>query len=435
MTLDSDLILMAGPCSVESEEQIMKIAEAVAETGTQYLRGGAYKPRTKGGDWEGHGIEALKWMRQAADKYGMKVVTEILGPDSLERSLGEMIKIYQDNGVDLFQVGARNAQNQDLLNGLGEAGVPVLLKNGMNTTISEWLGSATRVNQDGLMLCPRGKNNDTDAGRNAMDMNLLGHVIDNTKYTVIFDPSHISGKRENIFSITQGAVAMGADGLIVEVHHDPIMSKTDSRQALTPKMYQTLVEGATISRKAYVEQQKIREQYSRLKTPSYIDIYVDLSAGESVKNLLKDIKFSEYERPGEKVFTARISSGNLDKLQRSSISTGKIVKYKPEVGDASAEGIHFTVAGHDDMRVKFSPFGREALKYRGREGDKSFKGPTIEFVHGYAGQPVHDGFLTIRMMRSNKYDIIPSLESTQERAVASDLIKGPVVLYRPVVEK
>ncbi len=401
----SDLIIMAGPCSIESEEQLRRIAEVVKEVGGHYLRGGAFKPRTKAGEWVGHGEKALEWMRRIGTEYGLKIVTEIMDASHID--------VFRDYGVDLYQVGARNAQNQSLLFALGEAGVPVLLKNGMNTSLKEWLGSAGKVGDENrVMLCARGKNNETDVARNGQDIATLVELVDNTPYKIIFDPSHISGKREYVYGITMGAITMGADGIIVEVHYDPVMARTDGRQSIVPKQLELLVKGAHEQRQFYLSQLDVRRQFVGAEIPQHVDIYFRAEGVEEVRAVLGDLDVNYYEDETTNIMTARIPTGSLGKLRQEGYAIGRIVKYITKEAESFAEAVHVTMPNGD--KIKMSPFNREALDFRGKEDDISWRGKRFELAHGFAAQVIRDAYLTVDMGR------IPELQET------------PLVLYAVV---
>ncbi|MBS3126239.1 hypothetical protein J4453_02235 [Candidatus Woesearchaeota archaeon] len=405
MSDKSDLIVMAGPCSIESEDQLRRTTEVVKSVGADYLRGGAFKPRTKAGEWVGHGEKALGWMRKIGDEYELKIVTEIM--DARD------IPMFQEHGVDLYQVGARNAQNQSLLFELGKAEVQVLLKNGMNTTLKEWLGSAGKVGkEDRVMLCARGKNNEIDIARNGQDITTLVELVNNTPYQIIFDPSHISGKREYVYGITMGAVATGVDGLIVEVHHDPIMARTDGRQSITPKQLDLLVKAAHEQRQFYLEQQGTREQFARAEIPRHVDIYFKADGVEGVRTVLGDLGVKCYEDETTNIMTARIPAGFLGRLRQNGYAIGKIVKYTTKEAESFAQAAH--IVKPNGERIKMSPFSREALNFRGKQEDTSWRGKRVELAHGFAGQIIRDAYLTVDMGR------IPELKET------------PLVLYSVV---
>ncbi|HEV7500420.1 MAG TPA: 3-deoxy-7-phosphoheptulonate synthase, partial [Vicinamibacteria bacterium] len=203
-----EVIVMAGPCSVESQEQVMSVARSVAASGARVLRGGAFKPRTSPYAFQGHGEEALRWMRAAADETGLAVISEVMDTRTIE-----MMGRY----VDCYQVGARNMQNFDLLKELGKVRRPVLLKRGMSATIEEWLLSAEYILAGGnhqVILCERGIRTFENATRNTLDISAIPVVKKLSHLPIVVDPSHGTGRRDKVIPMARAAVAAGADGLL-----------------------------------------------------------------------------------------------------------------------------------------------------------------------------------------------------------------------------
>ena len=232
----NEVVMMAGPCSVESEEQIFKLAEIVSNAGAKILRGGAFKPRTSPYSFQGMGEEGLKLLRKAADKYKLLVITEVM-----ENAQIPLIAEY----TDIFQVGARNMQNFPLLNELGKTTTPVMLKRGLAATVEDWLMSAEYVLSNGnrdLMLCERGIRTFETYTRNTFDLSAIPVVHKRSHLPVIADPSHATGLRDKVLPMARAAVAAGADGLMVEVHHDPEHALSDGPQALLPDQFTELME-------------------------------------------------------------------------------------------------------------------------------------------------------------------------------------------------
>lgn len=226
--------LIAGPCAVESREQVERTARAVVAAGAVVLRGGAYKGRSSPYSFQGLGAEGLDVLRDVARALGVPVCSELLDAADLEAFRGK---------VDLLQVGARNMQNVALLRACGRSGLPVLLKRGMAATVEEWLLAAEYVMSEGnerVILCERGIRSFEPSTRTTLD--LAGVVVarQRTHLPVIVDPSHAAGKRALVPALARAAQAAGADGLIVEVHHDPERALSDGPQALTPEMFQDL---------------------------------------------------------------------------------------------------------------------------------------------------------------------------------------------------
>lgn len=229
-----EVVFMAGPCSVESREQIINVAKAVKSSGAKILRGGAFKPRTSPYGFQGLGEEALKWLKQAKDETGLSVVTEIT-----DENLVGLAEKY----VDMIQIGARNVQNFNLLRAVGKSQKPVLLKRGMSTTIDEWLNSAEYIMNEGnhnVVLCERGIRTFETATRNTLDISAVPVLKRLTHLPVIIDPSHAGGKSYFVDSLAKAGIAAGADGLIIEVHPKPEEALSDAAQQLTPSEFESL---------------------------------------------------------------------------------------------------------------------------------------------------------------------------------------------------
>jgi 3-deoxy-7-phosphoheptulonate synthase len=231
----TEVIAMAGPCSVESREQVGIVAKAVRDAGARILRGGAFKPRTSPYSFQGHGEEGLRWMREAADATGLAVISEIMDVRSIEMMLGY---------VDCLQVGARNMQNYDLLKELGRVRKPVLLKRGLSATIEEWLLSAEYILAGGngqVILCERGIRTFENATRNTLDLSAIPVVKKKSHLPIVVDPSHGTGLRDKVIPMARAAVAAGADGLLIEVHNNPDKALSDGAQSLYPEQFDRLM--------------------------------------------------------------------------------------------------------------------------------------------------------------------------------------------------
>ncbi|MEG0307954.1 MAG: 3-deoxy-7-phosphoheptulonate synthase [Clostridium sp.] len=229
------LAIIAGPCSVESEEQIISIAESVKVSGTTFLRGGAYKPRTSPYVFQGLKEAGIELLKVAREKTGLSIVTEIMSTDDIDRFVED---------VDIIQVGARNMQNFALLKELGKINKPVLLKRGLSSTIEEWLMSAEYIMAGGnenVILCERGIRTFESFTRNTLDLSAVPAVKRLSHLPVIIDPSHAAGMWWMVESLAKAAVAVGADGLMIEVHNDPQNAKCDGAQSLTPKRFDNLM--------------------------------------------------------------------------------------------------------------------------------------------------------------------------------------------------
>jgi phospho-2-dehydro-3-deoxyheptonate aldolase len=228
------LVMIAGPCAVENEDQIMKAALGVKGAGAKFLRGGAYKPRTSPYSFQGMEEEGLRIMRRAADATGLKVVSEIVAHDQIDTA---------GKYCDMFQIGARNMQNFRLLREVGRAKVPVLLKRGISSTIEEWLDAAEYIMSEGnynVVLCERGIRTFETATRNTLDVSAVPVVKERSSLPIIVDPSHAAGKMKYVAPLSLAAVAAGADGLIIEVHPNPQEALSDAAQQLTPETYASL---------------------------------------------------------------------------------------------------------------------------------------------------------------------------------------------------
>jgi 3-deoxy-7-phosphoheptulonate synthase len=231
----NDVVVMAGPCSIESEEQIFTIAKVVSESGARILRGGAFKPRTSPYSFQGMGEEGLKIMRAAADKHRLKIVTEVM-----DKSQIALVEKY----ADILQIGARNMQNFTFLRELGFASKPVLLKRGLAATIDEWLMSAEYILSGGnhqVILCERGIRTFETATRNTLDVSAIPVVKKKSHLPIFADPSHGIGIRDKVIPMARACVAAGADGIMVEVHHDPDHAKSDGAQSLFPDQFSQMM--------------------------------------------------------------------------------------------------------------------------------------------------------------------------------------------------
>ncbi len=232
----SEVVVMAGPCSVESREQLFTVAEQVAKSGARVLRGGAFKPRSSPYSFQGMGEDALKLLREAGEKYGLLVISEVM-----EISQITLMEPY----VDIYQVGARNMQNFNLLRELGKVRKPVLLKRGIAATIEELLLSAEYIMAGGnynLVLCERGIRTFETYTRNTLDISAIPIVHKLSHLPITADPSHGTGRRDKVSPMARAAVAAGADAILVEVHHQPDKALSDGAQSLYPEQFQRLME-------------------------------------------------------------------------------------------------------------------------------------------------------------------------------------------------
>src|SRR6202046_821417 len=231
-----DLAMIAGPCSIETREQAFAVAEQVAKAGAQFFRGGAYKPRTSPYAFQGLGEEALKIMVEIRERYGLRIVTEAIDNEALE---------LVDHYADVIQIGARNMQNYSLLRAAGRKRKPVLLKRGLAATLEEFLMAAEYVMSEGnyqVILCERGVRTFADHTRNTLDLSIVPAVQRLSHLPILVDPSHGTGKRNKVLPLSRAAVAVGADGLIVEVHHQPEKALSDGMQSIFPEQFVQLVD-------------------------------------------------------------------------------------------------------------------------------------------------------------------------------------------------
>jgi 3-deoxy-7-phosphoheptulonate synthase len=229
------LAIIAGPCGIETRDQAFKTAERVARAGAQFFRGGAYKPRTSPYSFQGLGEEGLKIMAEIREQFGLLVVTEAVDYESLD---------LVDQYADVIQIGARNMQNFSLLKRAGRAHKPVLLKRGISATLEEFLMAAEYIMSEGnynVILCERGIRTFADHTRNTLDLSIVPAVQRLSHLPIIVDPSHGTGKRNKVTPLSRAAIAVGADGLIVEVHHDPDKALSDGMQSLFPDQFDALM--------------------------------------------------------------------------------------------------------------------------------------------------------------------------------------------------
>ncbi len=232
-----ELVVMAGPCSVESRDQIFAAAEAVAAAGASVLRGGAFKPRSSPYSFQGLGTEGLELLAEARARTGLKVVTEVVAPEDVD---------LVSEHADMLQIGARNMHNYRLLSAVGGQPRPVLLKRGMMSTVEEMLLAAEYIVAGGnprVVLCERGIRTFETSSRNTLDLCAVPILKERTHLPVVVDPSHAAGRREWVPALARAGVAVGADGLIVGVHPDPERAVSDGRQSLTPEGFRSMMSG------------------------------------------------------------------------------------------------------------------------------------------------------------------------------------------------
>jgi len=230
------IAMVAGPCAVETEEQCLAIASCVKKTGVKLFRGGAYKPRTSPYSFQGLGEAGLKILSKVRAKYGFGIITEAIDNESLD-----LVEEY----ADVIQIGARNMQNFSLLKRAGRAKKPILLKRGMSATLDEFLMAAEYILSEGnynVMLCERGVRTFADHSRNTLDLTIVPAVKKRSHLPILVDPSHGTGRRHKVLPLSRAAVAVGADGLLVEVHHEPDKALSDGMQSILPEEFATLAD-------------------------------------------------------------------------------------------------------------------------------------------------------------------------------------------------
>lgn len=240
----NEIVVMAGPCSVESKKQIIETAKAVKKAGAKILRGGAFKPRTSPYSFQGLGEEGLKLLKKAKEETGLPIITEVMDT----RNVALVCKY-----ADILQIGARNMQNYDLLKEVGKCKHPILLKRGLSATINEWLMSAEYVMSEGnhdVILCERGIRTFENYTRNTLDLNAVPAVKELTHLPVIVDPSHGTGRCSLVSPMSRAAIAAGADGLLIEVHPNPEKSVSDADQTISTKGFEKLMEELKLIAKA-----------------------------------------------------------------------------------------------------------------------------------------------------------------------------------------
>lgn|SRR5690348_1585923 len=231
----SGVAIVAGPCAIESREQAMAVAARVKAAGANLFRGGAYKPRTSPYSFQGLGEPGLQILKEVRERFGMGIVTEAVDNESLD-----LVEEY----ADVIQIGARNMQNFSLLKRAGKAKKPILLKRGMSATLDEFLMAAEYVLSEGnyqVMLCERGVRTFSDHTRNTLDLSMIPAVQSRSHLPILVDPSHGTGKRNKVLPLSRAAVAVGADGLLVEVHNDPDRALSDGMQSILPEEFEQLI--------------------------------------------------------------------------------------------------------------------------------------------------------------------------------------------------
>ena len=225
-------LIIAGPCAVESKEQIIRIAQKLKNIGIFYLRGGAFKPRTNPDSFQGLGDIGIEYLLEAKKITGMRIVTELMTI--------EQVKKYADK-IDIIQVGSRNMYNYELLKELGKYNKPILLKRGLSATYEEWINAARYINNDNIILCERGIRTFETATRNTLDLSAVPVIKEKSHLPIIIDPSHATGKRDLVEPLAKAAIAVGADGLMIEVHNNPAKALCDGKQSIKPETFDEIM--------------------------------------------------------------------------------------------------------------------------------------------------------------------------------------------------
>lgn len=235
-----NLGIIAGPCAVESEEQIVEIAKQIKKSGANFLRGGAFKPRTSPYSFQGLELEGLKLMQIAKQETGLQIVSELMSPSYIDEFV---------DTVDIIQIGARNMQNYDLLKQVGKTNKPIILKRGLSSTIEEWLLSAEHIMAQGnenIILCERGIRTYETYTRNTLDLSAIPVVKSYSHLPIIVDPSHATGHSRYVESMAMASIAAGCDGLMIEVHNNPKEALSDGQQSVTPKEFDSIMKKVNI---------------------------------------------------------------------------------------------------------------------------------------------------------------------------------------------
>ncbi len=232
---NGNLVVMAGPCAIENEKQALTIAEKVKKAGGHIFRGGAYKPRTSPYTFQGMGLAGLKILAKVRETFDLPVITEVMDTETFG-----LVEEY----ADIVQIGTRNMQNFSLLKRAGQSPRPVMLKRGMSATLEEWLMAAEYILEAGnpnVMLCERGVRTFVRHSRNTLDLSVVPVIAQESHLPVIIDPSHATGKRDQVIPLSRASVAVGAHGLMVEVHHEPLKALSDGAQSLYPEQFEQLM--------------------------------------------------------------------------------------------------------------------------------------------------------------------------------------------------
>src|SRR3989338_4005420 len=387
-----ELVVMAGPCSTESRLHTMEMMHAAKEGGADAYRSGAFKPRTNPGEFDGLKEEGLRYLAEAKEIYGLPIVTEIM-------STGH-ISMFQEHGVDIYQVGTRNAQNYSLLDELGKLQVPVLLKRGKGSTVKEWLGAAGHITHFGnsnVILCERGVATIDPEFRNLGDITAVAYAQRHSKLPVAFDPSHATGRRDMVYQAALASVSAGADALLIEVHDDPDFALTDGKQCILPEELAMLVKHSRQLRQLYVESQK--EYNFRIGSVKSGRVTVYFRQNElplMLETTGEDrsaIRLKTYDEPTG-ILQARIKDGALGKFkQHYEHAIGRLTSFTSTSGK-SVPIVSLSRQGSSSAIM--TPYSAEAVRAAGKSTlDERHSGvERIELKRRYPTDLVLDAFAT-----------------------------------------
>lgn len=388
------LFVAAGPCSTESRAHTMEMMHVCKEAGADAFRSGAYKPRTRYGEFDGLKEKGLEYLAEAREKYGLPIVTEIME--------AEHIPLFQKYGVDVYQVGTRNAQNFGLLHALGALRVPVLLKRGMANSVTEWLYASTHVTGPGnphVILCERGVTPIGKEFRNLGDIAAIAYAKDHSEMPVTFDPSHATGRRDMVYQASLASVSAGADGLLIEVHDDPDFALTDGKQCILPKQLETLIRHASRLRQAYLDSKREYDLTARDATSGRLTVYIRKSDEELLLRETgmdtNEARLKIYDDPTG-ILQARVKEGCLGKFrQRHGRALGKITAFT----STSQKVVPIvSVTRKDGSNAIMTPYSAEAVKAAGKTTlDERTPGlERIELVRRYPTDIILDAFETFK---------------------------------------
>ena len=394
-----NLVVMAGPCAVESKDQLMRIAGEVKEAGADFLRGGAYKPRTSGGEWKGLQEKGLEILSEASSQFDIPVITEILDP--------RHIPLFLQYGVGIFQIGARSAQVQVLLEDLGKEQVPVLYKNGMNTSHKEWMGGLKHITEarggsDNILLCMRGRNVGTEIGRNSLDLVSMAHYARRHELPLIVDPSHAAGQRNLVYDVAISSVAAGADGLLIETHNDPMIARTDGAQSILPAELRLIVEHARDERARYQGRSAAREKFMRnVQMPAWVTVYFKKDQLEKIQPFLNGQAVKQYlphNNPSTTdIMESRMRHERVGELLNRGYALGQLHRLYKEYPEIMA--INVSIKGMP--KVRLSPYEAQAIHDRGGRTSEDAGQFTrrIDMRHAYVDS-VRNAFFTWEPLES-----------------------------------